>query len=404
MLRELLRRTSEYRLFDSKGRVHDPRSFAERNAGVLAPPERAYLTSHLALLTAEKAGFPERPLCLAATPPADATPCLTDFQHVGARSVFLPKMGVFIKACRPESETGLSFPSLDVSTRTGKFVMSELPFGVLTIEGAMRELLAAMFACQHGFLRPRLPLAVIEYEAPSHGCAIVFCDSGLPRVEAILHYPAGDLSDLLAAAISDTTAGTALSPGEVGLRGVDKQWYVEAKTRRLVEWQLAGGFRRFLNSNIGNDIITGSDPATRDVAFVDFDSFCIRPLPEPSSPDECIRFMLRGSLDAVRGSLPIASLVFDGKMLQGVSSSEYGTRVLQSYETASSSWAVYRRMLTRELHASGWPEELVAQGWAKVKEAPAFRTAVSDQIVDLEAMLTSYSPEESLYVVHSNEG
>lgn len=400
LLRGLLKASREQRLFECRGRVHDPRSFAVLRPHVLSGLETRFLRRHLSLLPGGKATFPEEPLCLATVPPAGAVACHAAFTHVGARSVFFSRRKVFIKACRPQGGQGISFPHLDVDSATGAFQMSELPFGVLTRDGAMRELLAYVFACRQGFLTPRVPLAIIEYQAPMAGYAVVFHDSGMTRAEDLLDYPRLDLSDLLAAAICDRTAGTGLSPGEIGLRGVDRRWYVEQKARRLVEWHMAGGFRRFLNSNIGNDIIVGRRPASMDVAFVDFDSFCLRPPPRPSCPARCFRFMLRGALEAVRGSLPIASLVYDERYLKKLSSSAYSSLVLRAYEAASSGWTAYQTQLSQALREEGWPDKLVEKGWSHVKATPAFRSAVMDQLVDMHTLLRSYAPQESLYVPH----
>src|SRR5262249_34565414 len=147
------------------------------------------------------------------------------------------------------------------------------------------------------------------------------------------------LEDLLACAVADGRMNSSFTPGEVGLDGLDLVGYVEAKARRMLEWHLAGGFRGILNSNIGNEIV-GIDPLhPNEVAFIDFDSFCLVPTPTAPSEEEVYRFLLRASLEALRASLPIAALVIGpGGDLEGDS---YRRRVIGTFEHRSSFFANY---------------------------------------------------------------
>lgn len=374
-LRAALLEGQRARLVRGEGMVTSARAFAARTDG-LALHEIATIARSADAICDRVPDVVTTPWRLAVDGPADGAP---RFAVDGARSVHLAEHGLQIKACRPVDDPSLAFIGEEVDPRTGQLVFSRLPFGVLTAEGVLREILAFAFAVQHKLPVLRRPVAVIDYGQGRY--ALVLESPPLRRLEAALSYPPLSLDDLLAAAVVGDRAEVP-GIGEVQVAGVERAAFVEAKAEQLVRWHTAGGFRGILNSNIGNEVLLPEQK----IALTDFDSF--RELPLPSASPELEPFVLYALLEAVRSSLPIAALALEHQRAAAV------------YQRYSSSFAAYVRVFRSAMSACGWSLEAIDRAVSRATSTEAFEDITADQLVTWRHLVQSYAPGASLYVPH----
>lgn len=329
-------------LHPAAGRVWPSRDFARRHLDLLAPAEAEVVDACAAALGDEDGGF-ERPLVrtarLAAGGPA------VPAKRGGARSAYLPERQVKVKACRPEPA---SFPQWELDDGFALSVR-EIPFGVLTAEGAMREILAWCFERRQEMPSAGRPLAVFEYgEHGEAGYALASLVPGDERVERFIDDGGATVHDLVRLARRGR-----LAPRQIGLAGLDEEAYVEAKADLLARLNFGGGFRGVLNSNVGNDVVRDG----RLAALCDYDTFHLLPVPEAGDRDGARRFTMRAAIELLKSSLPIVDWVDQPDDGPG---GPLHRALAERYRAASRVFAAYRRRFDEGAAARGWDRAMVA--------------------------------------------
>jgi hypothetical protein len=290
-----LREDEHLRLYSTEGTVTRVADFARTHVGLLAPWEQAYLCEGADRLEKIEGSGLDRAY-VRTEKLADGWQQM-EALRCGSRSALLPGRSLKIKACRPEQAT---FPEWKIN---GDFRLevAEIPFGVLSVEGALREILAYCFIDHHGLPITSTPLDVMEFRSLGRtlGYGLVSRCEVNGRVEACIDARGMTLHRLLRLAKTpqrDKYLGT-----EVSLTGMNREDYMDSKARILVQLHSYGGFRGVLNSNLGNDLVQGDTFA----GLCDFDTFQIVNPPVAGASAEIRHFVTRAVLEVIKSSLPI---------------------------------------------------------------------------------------------------
>ncbi len=312
--------------------------------------------------------------CLARSPEValDNTPVLI-VQRSGGRSAYWPERRLKFKGCRPVLD-GASYP-LEVLRADARRIDHEtIPFGTISPEGVMRELLGWAFCREHGLPIHARPVCIYEYfsDRRSLGCCLVTETRGEDRIEAHIEYPACTVEEIIRAKAERLTAisGTPIG-AELRLRDVNLWWYVEAKSRLLCDMHFHGGFRGVLNSNIGNDVLVRNNHGGLELCLCDFDTFRVTQIPHHTDKRFLEEFTLRAVIETVKGSLSICDYV---DIPNKASLHEIVKILGRVYFEKSSLWRAYAQRFTRAAKASDWKAKAVQDAFGI-----AFRTeAVAD--------------------------
>ena len=324
----------------------------------------------------------------------DPTP-LTFLKKFGGRSGLALEQGIYLKACRPLEEPA-TFPTHTYSVEKNEVVDGDLPFGVLAVDGIMRALMGYLFQQAHGLTSPRKPVAVFEYrdhDGNNRDYCIAF-DLLFPntRVEEQLDYGDVTIDDLLALSAIEEVTGQALVPIDP-LVGNDN--YAEHKAKALLGFHFNGGFRGFLNSNIGNDIIVRDATGhPSEVALVDFDTFEMQPLPDKDDHKGKVIFYMNTHLELVKTSLATFAYLNVGED----SSEERILKLEAVYESQSPLFRLYQQGFLIETDQRGWGRDFVEEARSRMRLFPLYEEALSDLVSNSETFLASYAPEESVYL------
>jgi hypothetical protein len=275
-----------------------------------------------------------------------------------------------------------------------------IPFGTVTAEGVMRELLGWAFHRQHGLPVHATPVCVYEYTAAgrSVGCCLVSDTRGEDRMEAHIEYPACTVEEIIRAkqdgrgAVGGTPLGT-----ELKLRDVNLWWYVEEKSRLLCAMHFQGGFRGILNSNIGNDVLLGDTNGGQELCLCDFDTF--RVMRVPSNPDSAFLndFVLRALIEVVKGSLSICDYL---EIAEDADGDEIITALGGVYFQKSSLWRAYARRFERAAKALGWNEEAVQAAFASARRTGAIAEVLASIVINSH-YLRRMSGDRKIFYPHN---
>jgi hypothetical protein len=287
---ELVQPKHLFMVAHGQGRVWSPREFATTHLDCLRPHEKAFFRDQLMSLSDVVPQGMDVPQVRSA-----GIPQIGEYRRVlrsGARSAYDPVSKVQFKGCRPIATA--AFPSWEVGDDFELHIKT-IPFGVLTDENVMRELMAFTFLKANNLLAPHTPLAVFQYEKDC--CCVVFNVKSPLRAEALIDDFLLRSHDILRL----NERAFELPNREVGLHTSDAEGYRDQKIQYLLAMQFAGGFRGILNSNIGNDVV-------HDGAFLgicDLDTFTLEPVPTTANDSNWERFITRCVLEAIKSSLPL---------------------------------------------------------------------------------------------------
>ena len=346
-----LRETEDIVLYSTAGSVTPARAFAERHLGLLDPEEAALVAGGLDRLADGPAGF-ERPLLR--TPRYADGALEVPAKRGGTRSAYLPEGQIKIKACRPEATT---FPHWELDDDFALEV-GQIPFGVMTPEGVMREILAYCFEQRQGLPSAGRPLVVFDYAADGNGdgdggslgLSLVSHVPGDERVERFIDCGGRTLHDL----VRQRRRGLLPAGREVELRGISRQDFVERKAGLLARFNFGGGFRGLLNSNIGNDVIRDG----RLHSICDFDTFHRQALPAADDREGVRRFTLRAYVELIKSSLPFVDWLDFADADAG--REEVHRALAAYYREHGSLFHAYSRRFLRRAADLGWDAPLVA--------------------------------------------
>lgn len=362
-------------LFESKGKVISIKEFVENNLNnvSLSDYEKSILSS--AEFSDAIPSFARRVRVmneLFSKSKRDAI----KVERSGERSAFWKSKGIKFKGCNPQPKEH-PFPTKSFFFGKERETEGFRPFGVLTKEQVMREILGWAFFSLNNLGQHQRPIAVYDY-GDDIGYCLVFESKGDKRIENLFDFHGITLADM----VSHTKKVSAL-PKEVGIKGIDVSGYIEKKSSLLAEMNFKGGFRDLLNSNIGNDFLVNKEPYVND-----FDSFRIVEIPEKPDDEFLRRFCLQCFVEAIKSSLPLIDHI-------------HNDEGIESYLKESSLYQAYRKKFYAFAKKKGWDISKLKQIEKRVVSTPIFRKEAKKMVPpSIHGMFNSLPSEELTYKIH----
>lgn len=318
----------------------------------------------------------------------------------GARNAFLPNEDILLKGCRPVRGVA-NFPDEYIPFGADSVSRANIPFGVLTAERTMREILGHCFFMQHGLPLRSIPLCVYEYNSKGRilGYCLVLQVEADDRIEAYIDYPALSIADILIADVVRSESGSeGILNGEIPLRNINILHYAEKKSDMLIKMNQGGGFRGFLNSNVGNDVVKFSNGYGSHFYLCDFDTFKVIKIPDQASEKFMQAFLIQCVIEVVKGSLPILDYA---NATTHANRRGVAERARDIFFAQSSLWRAYHRRLEDLSSQLGWNSERVNKLLLEVYQTPAFGEVLWDQVFNYHTFKAAKPVSESMYTPHN---
>jgi hypothetical protein len=369
------------RLSPVNAEVLSPQSFSVRYNALLTAHECAFLNRAQNCLHGD-AGIAECVRVPRLATHDDGADCSGTIiaKPCGARSALWELEHIQFKGCRPD-QNHAEFPAESLPFGEDKIARGTIPYGVMTAEAVMRELLGYCFCRVHGIPCASEPVCIYRYEeepAREGFCLVLRIVDGR-RVEEFQRTDSVPISALVDA----TESTVSLLGTETPLQGLNVLWYSHQKSRWLAELHFHGGFRGLLNNNIGNDVVSVGPDGTRRFFFCDFDTFKLISLPATTDKAFLDAFALQTVVEVVKGSLPILEHV---KAPLTASLAETARQVAAVYRQKSSLWNAYRERARLKVKECGWDWPDFEQACLHAFESPAFLEASCSVILSEYAL------------------
>jgi hypothetical protein len=312
----------------------------------------------------------------------------------GARSAVLEQEQIQLKGCRPVDD-GCDFPFESIPWGESKIIQTRVPFGVMTAEAVLRELVGYCFCMVHGIPCAVAPICIYSYTGTMTGryCLVQRAPKGR-RVESFLRIKGVMVSDMLAQTTSDESC---LLGSEATLEGLNCRWYAEQKARWLVEFHFSGGFRGLLNNNVGNDVVEWLPNKKCRLCFCDFDSFKLADIPSQPVPAFLDAFATQCLVEIVKGSLPI---LFYVKVPLGSAEKNCSRYIAAAYRQKSTLWNLYKQKAFLKAHQLSWSWPELDAAFGRAFETPAFLEAACSVILSDYALRRHHQRHTRIYVPH----
>jgi hypothetical protein len=386
-------------LLPCDGIVHSPADFARQHLGLLNRREQSVLLAHL-----DRLEYGPLPTIL--------TSCVSRSRDIagsnvpvivarrsGGRSAFVPEGSLKFKGCRPVLDAS-TYP-LEVLPRGATCVSrTTIPFGTLTHEAVLRELLGYSFVCEHQAPVHARPVCVYEYrhERQMLGYCLVLESRGEDRIEAHVEYPCCSVTEIVCAKQSGLADADGTPFGsELRLRDVNPWWYAETKSRLLCDMHFDGGSRGILNSNIGNDVLMHNGSDNPQLCLCDFDSFHIVAIPQSPTKEFIRDFVLHAMIEVIKGSLSIFDYL---EIPPHAALSAVAQTLGNVYFSKSSLWHAYVRRFERAARLRGWDQDTVRGAIEAARRTDAAADVLSSCIVNSHYLRTM-SRDRRVYYPHN---
>jgi hypothetical protein len=370
-------------LYSAPGSVASVADFAEENLHLLNSVEQSVVRSQLHALVRRDGCRLEVPLSRS---PAISTGELeVKARRHGARSALLPGGLLKLKGCRPEPGT---FPDW-YCNEFFQLKVRKLPFGIMTAEAVMREILGYLFFRLHGLPVSAIPNTVVTYSCPNHlgTCALLFTITSDQRIESFLDARGMTLHRLIR--LNRFRRRSDELGREIGLSGIDRAHYVDRKVRQLVKCNLLGGFRGILNSNIGNDVVCRNVF----VSLCDFDSFFLIPVPQVGDSDGIRRIVFNSMFELIKTSLPIIDFIAESD------ANDLRISLMKCYQATSTVYREYVRYLLKYTEYMGWVGSYIRRLIQEAMETDLAFELLQELIPNFHTLRTFTL--DSWYVPHS---
>ena len=359
------------KMYECTGKVHSICSFVERKSGVLNKREYSIIDNQrLNLKSISGFSFCEK--CYTRSRDLAISEEYILMKRNGARSAYDEQTKVKFKGCRPEIQSNSAFPieKIDYSQKTIEY--NEIPFGVLSEEGVLREILAYCFCLHHGIPVSHEPICIYEYfnDGKSIGfCILLQSLAGERRVEQFIEYPDLSLKELIE--IKTQKFKTKFLIGsELRISGINVHQYSQVKAGLLAKLHFNGGFRGVLNSNIGNDII---DPQNN-LFICDYDTFNVVEFPDEVDQLFLDDFVLSCFIEVFKSSISILEfLVFT----EGMPLKDKNILLFDKYKEKSTLWKYYWTIFKRLTVQMKWDNKMVEKAVENSLETEAFHKIIS---------------------------
>ena len=359
------------RLYSCGGSVHPIAEFVRRFSQILAPHEQDLLRTSSDILAAVKEIPSALSKPLTRSPWLGAAPSDSQAVESGERSAYIRNMGIKIKGCAPSQESR-TFPYS--SLRFGHRIMRRqtVPFGVLTAEGVMREMLGYCFLKKNDLPTAAAPVCVYEYSyhGEQMGYSLVLHAPTDRRASSFVDWRHLLFRDLIRHAGENTEDNYSVPFGsEARLIGLNALQYHGQKSRILSSLHFKGGFRGILNSNLSNDILLSPPGGAVSLAVCDFDSFYLVEVPQ--KPDERFLgdFATAALAEVVMGSVPILGYL---EFESGAPPENIIETLAGYYQGKSCSWQHYIRAAEFKCDELGWDVATLRRAFAQAFSTPLF--------------------------------
>jgi len=356
------------KMYECSGQVHSVFDFANNNKEILKKTEASIIEKNLIMLQ-KKESIPDYlNKCLARTDDLKINDNIFELKRSGARSAYWEDRRIKFKGCRPMVKNPATFPIEKLGFGSDVIEYDSIPFGILTKEAVLREILGFCFFKEKELEIVHKPICIYEYckDNEQVGYCIVFETMGETRLEQFVNYPQLTLKELIEIKFQRLKT-TYLLGSELLLNGVNVKRCSEAKAKILTEMHFSGGFRGILNSNIGNDIILKE--ASFEFAICDFD--CFRVISIPKQPDIAFLngFVMYCLIEVLKGSISILEFY---QFNENLSLTEYNKVLFEKYTQTSSIWKAYERMFWIKAKEQGWDISLVNDAFENILKTKSF--------------------------------
>jgi len=384
-------------LYECEGIVHSLQDFFAAHLNLLSKHEQCLVNEGAKHLPGRAEVPGELRKCLTCSNAfALKNEALLTARQSGARSAFWEKNSIKFKGCRPVNSSS-DFPLEILPFGAEKIEHMRIPFGVMTAEGVMREVLGYCFLLKHSFPILTEPMCVYEYRLPHHqvGYCLVSRSRGEKRVESLIDVPDFTIVNLVEQS-SGNTGRHFLAGSEINLKGLNLWQYIEDKSRQLSKMHFKGGFRGILNSNIGNDVIVNNGQGHTCLHLCDFDTFRVIPMPEKAERSFIKAFVLQCLTEVIMGSLPILEFV---DLPEKCSNREKADKLGMVYFQKSSLWHAYQRQFFLETRDCGWDLALVEHTMEEMRKTEAVANILASCILN-SSYLQEMSQKRRIFAPH----
>lgn len=309
---------------------------------------------------------------------------IMEMRRAGERSAYWENKKIKFKGCNPP-EKELKFPTELTFFGKEEVTIEKIPFGILTAEQVIREILGYTFFSKFGLSTNIKPLGI---HSQGYGFSLVEETKEETRIEYFLEFADQKISQLVN--IDCARKRLHLShelETEVKLNGINIIRYAYDKAKILVSMNFNGGFRGLLNSNIGNDVIKLNNTGELQLFLCDFDTFAIVDIPEKPTKDFLKRFFLQSFVELAKSSLPIIDIV------------ENSDDAIEKYRVISTLYSVYKREFYGKAKEKGWDIDLLKEIEEWVMSTPIFKRTVCE-IVPTYEKIRKLPDREPVYKPH----
>lgn len=375
-------------LFSTDGNVYSIKDFAKKYFHILGDYEQSFIIRSIDKLNKSFPDYLSKPLTVILPNVGEQVAIA---KSIGSRSVYWSEHKLKLKGCRPRPD--LYFPHEQLDFGDTKMVTTKLPFGTLSVENVMREILAYSFFSENKLPFFQTPYAVFEYKSRERviGYCLIFKSSSETRLESKEYFHDMTIKDLIRVSFIEKRFGIEFYKRETSFRGVCSDWYSENKSRILSEMNFDGGFRGILNSNLGNDI------KYRNKYYIcDFDTFKIVKIPERPSKKFINNFCLWCIVEILKTS-PLIMTYVD---IEGISKQKATMILWNIYISNSSLWKAYESKVRQKFTERGWSLKDFKASIDKALKTNVVHDLILDNVITSKVLRESYKPEQSFYVPH----
>lgn len=386
-----LKQNKDIYLYSTEGRVFTLPHFINNFKHLLNSFEGNIIDKGISLFQDHVPDFLNKPL-ISTEEFKDPSGLRMKAKSIGGRSAFLVNEKIKLKGCRPIP--GLIFPHKKLAFGERKIIQKEIPFGVLSAQNVMREILAFCFFEKKGLKILEYPICVFEYSIRNRdaGYCIAHNTPTMLRLETLEDYYGLNIRDLIYLTDFESRFGIRLLDNRIPFRGIESAWYSETKSDLLINMNFFGGFRGILNSNIGNDIIYNND-----LYICDFDTFRVIDIPGHPSPD----FIRNFTLWCVVEVLKTSPLIWAYADIEKLNKKEGALRLWQIYSGKSLFWHSYSQKYFDYTERLGWDINLISKTLSDMVDYPVFQELILDNVINSKVLRKTYQPEMSFYVPHN---
>lgn len=313
-------------------------------------------------------------------------------KSIGSRSALLQKNNVKFKGCKFDISNQLCFPHEQLDFGDEKMQTTEIPFGVLTLENVLREILAFCFLKQFNININHTPINVFEYvyNKKIMGYCLVSKTKNEQRLESAENYYDLSISDLICLKYIEKKTNIPLTENEPDF-GIDKEWYARQKAKLLIKVNFNGGFRGILNSNIGNDIIYKNK-----LYICDFDTFNVIKVPLKPEYEYIKNFTLWCIVEVLKTS----PIILDYLDTEGLTNKEISEKLWGIYTSKSLLWKNYVRLFMKKVKDLNWNLSYIEESLKEIIQTQVFEEMILDNVINSKIIKNSYPTDLSFYTPH----